>query len=113
VRFLTCWELLRVNIKLGEGAEVHAGNSVKFLFTHSKQKKHERRVKAAELIEKGVEPDAEKYLMLLYSAAANLLSFDGFTTQTIIDSIGGSKEKNLYSYFKKIKLVDSNSLSQT
>ena len=27
-----------------EGAEVHAGNSVKFVFTHSKHKKHERRV---------------------------------------------------------------------
>jgi DNA polymerase I len=39
-----------------EGAEVHAGNSVKFLFTHSKDKRHERRVKAAELIEKGAEP---------------------------------------------------------
>jgi DNA polymerase elongation subunit (family B) len=52
-----------------EGTEVHAGNSVKFLFTHSKAKSHERRVKAAQLIEKGVEPDTEKYLMLLYSAA--------------------------------------------
>ncbi len=28
-----------------EGAEVHAGNSVKFLFTHSKDKRHERELK--------------------------------------------------------------------
>jgi DNA polymerase elongation subunit (family B) len=32
-----------------EGAEVHAGNSIKFVFTHSKDKRHERRVKAAQL----------------------------------------------------------------
>jgi DNA polymerase elongation subunit (family B) len=82
-----------------EGAEVHAGNSVKFLFTHSKHKKYERRVKAAQLIEKGVEPDAEKYLLLLYSSSANLLSFAGYTTQTLIDSIGGHANKNLCSYF--------------
>ena len=78
-----------------EGAEVHAGNSVKFLFTHSKDKRHERRVKAAQLIEKGVEPDTEKYLILLYSSAANLLSFEGYTTQSIYDAVQGQKQRNL------------------
>ena len=81
-----------------EGAEVHAGNSVKFIFTHSKHKKHERRVKASQLIEKGVEPDTEKYLMLLYSATANMLSFDGYSTQSIYDSIKEQKQKNLTGY---------------
>jgi hypothetical protein len=42
--------------------------------------------------------------MLLYAAAANLLSFDGFTTQTIIDSIGGSKEKNFTTTLSKINV---------
>ena len=81
-----------------EGTEVHAGNSVRFLFTHSKDKRHERRVKAAQLIEKGIEPDTEKYLMLLYSAAANMLSFDGYTTESIRDSIEEQKQKNLTRY---------------
>ena len=81
-----------------EGAEVHAGNSVKFLFTHSKDKRHERRVKAAQLIEKGVEPDTEKYLMLLYSSAANLLSFDGYTTESIYDAIREQKQRSLNVY---------------
>jgi DNA polymerase-2 len=40
-----------------EGAEVHAGNSVKFLFTHSEDKRFDRRVKAAQLIDKGVNPN--------------------------------------------------------
>ncbi len=43
-----------------QGAEEHARNSVKFVFTHYKAKRHERRVKAAQLIEKGVEPDTHK-----------------------------------------------------
>ena len=81
-----------------EGTEVHAGNSVRFLFTHSKDKRHERRVKAAQLIEKGIEPDTEKYLMLLYSAAANMLSFDGYTTESIRDSIEEQKQKSKTRY---------------
>jgi DNA polymerase elongation subunit (family B) len=81
-------------IKLG--AEVHAGNSVKFLFTHSKQKKYECRVKAAELIEKVVKPDIQKYLMLLYSFAANLLSFDGYTPESLYDNNRGNEKKILF-----------------
>jgi hypothetical protein len=49
-----------------EDAEIHAGNSVKFLFTHAEDKRHERRVKAEQLIVKGTNPDAKKYLFLLY-----------------------------------------------
>jgi len=81
-----------------EGAEVHAGNSAKFLFAHSKAKSHERRVKASQLIEKGVEPDTEKYLMLLYSAAANMLSFDGYKDKLIHDSIREQRQKSLTKY---------------
>ncbi len=80
------------------GMEVHAGNSVKFIFTHSKHKKHERRVKASQLIEKGVEADIEKYLMLLYSAAANLLSFSGYTTESISKELRGQNQKDLLEY---------------
>ncbi len=81
-----------------EGAEVHAGNSIKFLFTHSEDKRHERRVKAAQLIEKGINPDTKKYLMLLYSSAANLLSFEGYTTKQYIDAVNGQKQSSLTGY---------------
>ena len=81
-----------------EGAEVHAGNTLRFLFTHAEDKRHDRRVKAAQLIEKGVNPDAKKYLLLLYASAANLLSFAGHTTKTVTDAIENQKQKNLTSY---------------
>lgn len=80
------------------GVDVHAGNSVKFLFTHSKHKKHERRVKAAQLIEKDAEPDTEKYLMLLYSSAANLLSFEGYSIESICQEVREQKQKSLLSF---------------
>jgi len=53
---------------------------------------------AAELIEKGVEPDLKKYLMLLYSSAANMLSFDGYTDKLIYDSIREQRQKSLTKY---------------
>jgi hypothetical protein len=40
-----------------------------------------RRVKAAQLIEQDLNPDVKKYLLLLYSSAANVVSFSGFTTK--------------------------------
>jgi DNA polymerase, archaea type len=81
-----------------EGVEVQAGNSVKFVFTHSKDKRHDRRVKAAQLIEKGVEPDVRKYLMLLYSSAANMLSFEGYTAQSMYETVKGQKQRSLAAY---------------
>ena len=81
-----------------EGSEVHAGNSVKFVFTHSDHKHHERRVKAAELIDKGVEPDTKKYLMLLYSSAANMLSFNGYTTASIREAVRKQNQMSLLGY---------------
>ncbi len=81
-----------------EGAEIHAGNSVKFLFTHSEHKRHERRVKAAQLIDKGVTPDTKRYLNLLYSSAANILSFAGYTNKSIYDAVSGEKQRDLTSY---------------
>ena len=81
-----------------EGSEVHAGNNVKFVFTHSDHKHHERRVKAAELIDKGVEPDTKKYLMLLYSSAANMLSFNGYTTALIREASRKQNQMSLLGY---------------
>jgi DNA polymerase-2 len=77
------------------GVEVHAGNNVEFLFTHSEDKRYERRVKAMQLIEKGVTPDAKKYLLLLYASTANLLSFSGYTTKKVYDVVKGQHQKIL------------------
>jgi DNA polymerase I len=77
-----------------EGAEVHAGKNIKFLFTDAKNKKYTRRVKAEQLIEKGVNPDLKKYLLLLYASAAGLLSFAGFTAEKVYESVHGYNCEN-------------------
>ncbi len=82
-----------------EGSEVHAGNNVHFVFTDSKNKRFDRRVKAEQLLDKGVNPDEKKYLQLLYASAASLLSFSNYTVKTVQDSIKGYENKNLRSYF--------------
>ncbi len=81
-----------------EGSEVHAGNSVHFVFTDSKNKRFERRVKAEQLIDKGVNPDERKYLQLLYASTENLLSFSNYTSNTVQESIRGYEIKNLFNY---------------
>jgi DNA polymerase elongation subunit (family B) len=70
-----------------EGVEIHAGNSVNFIFTDSDNKRYSRRVVAEQFIEKGVKADTEKYLLLLYASAANLLSFKGYTTESICAAV--------------------------
>jgi len=77
-----------------EGAEVHAGKNMKFLFTDAQNKKYKRRVKAEQLIEKGVNPDLKKYLFMLYASAASLLSFSGYTTEEVYESVCGYEHKN-------------------
>lgn len=77
-----------------EGAEVHAGKNVRFLFTDAKNKKYGRRVRAEQLIERGTIPDLKKYLVLLYASAAGLLSFAGYTTEKVYESVHGYEQKN-------------------
>jgi len=78
-----------------EGAEVHAGKNIRFLFTNAEHKQHERRVKAEQLIENGVNPDTRKYLLLLYASAASLLSFSDYTTKSVYDAVRGYCRKSL------------------
>jgi DNA polymerase elongation subunit (family B) len=87
-----------------EGSEVHAGNNVKFVFTHSEDKRFERRVKAAQLIVEGTNPDTKRYLSLLYASAANLLSFAGYTTQSIYEAVVGQNQNYLLGYCKSTSL---------
>jgi DNA polymerase elongation subunit (family B) len=81
-----------------EGAEIHAGKNIRFLFTDAENKRHERRVIAEQLIEKNTNSDIRKYLLLLYSAASTLLSFSGYTAKTIYDAIRGYDYRNLTEY---------------
>ncbi len=74
---------------LKEGAEVSAGKNISFLFTSAENKRYERRVKAKELIEDWTNSDVRKYLLLLYSAASNLLSPFGYSAKDIHDSARG------------------------
>jgi DNA polymerase elongation subunit (family B) len=81
-----------------EGVKIHAGNKIRFLFTHAKDKRYNRRVRAAQLIENDVNPDIKKYLLLLYASAANLLSFAGYTTKLVYEETNGMKQKKLINY---------------
>jgi hypothetical protein len=75
--------------------DVQAGTNTEFILTHAEHKRYERRVKAAQLIEKDTNPDTKKYLMLLYSSAANLLSFAGYTPEKVYDAVKGQQQMKL------------------
>lgn len=83
---------------LREGVEVSAGKSVSFLFTSAENVRYERRVKAEELINDRVHPDVRKYLLLLYSAASNILGPFGYTLQDVYDSVMGFQRAKLTSF---------------
>jgi DNA polymerase elongation subunit (family B) len=81
-----------------EGAKIHAGKNIRYLFTSAENKRHERRVKAEQLIEDGVNPDTRKYLLLLYASAASLLSFAGYTAKSVYDAVRGYYRKRITDY---------------
>lgn len=82
-------QLIAAEQLMKEGVEASAGKSVRFLFTSAENKRYSRRVKAKELIEKGTNPDVRKYLLLLYSAASNILSPFGYSTKGVYDHVLG------------------------
>jgi DNA polymerase elongation subunit (family B) len=77
-----------------EGIEVSAGQTIKYLITDAENKRPDRRVKAAQLIYKDTRYDKKKYLELMLSAAANILSPFNFTEEKI-RNIVITKEKQL------------------
>ncbi len=83
---------------LKEGVKVSAGKNVSFLFTSAKSKRYERRVKAEELIGEGINSDVRKYLLLLYSAASNILSPFGYSMKDVCYSMTGFQSAKLTSY---------------
>jgi DNA polymerase I len=94
------------------GSEVNAGSNVTFLFKDAGNKHFHRRVIAKQLLEKNVNADIKKYLFLLYSAAASLLSFKGYTAKTISDEVNGYSHQNLSKMFIS-KDATTLSLSET
>ena len=81
-----------------EGAEVNAGKNVRFVFTDAESKRFDRRVKAEQLIDREVNADTKKYLLLLYASAASLLGFAGYTPESVYDSIRGYGHRTLLEY---------------
>lgn len=81
-----------------EGLRVSAGENVRFLFTNAEDKRYERRVKPEELLEKDTRADFRKYLLLLYSAAANMLSSFGYSAKEVFDVVRGYRTVNLETF---------------
>ncbi len=83
------------------GDEVHAGGSAPFIFLSARNKRHERRVRAHQLMDDSVSPDKRKYLEILYDSSANLLSFAGYTAKTVYEAVSGQSQNSLLGYCKK------------
>ena len=84
-----------------EGDEVHAGGNVQFVFTSAENKRHDRRVRAHQLIDGTTSPDKRKYLKMLYDSSANLLSFAGYTSKFVYQAVSGQNQDNLWGYCRK------------
>jgi len=65
------------------GLEVSAGQTVQYLITDAKSRKHNNRVKVAQLVNENTKYDLEKYLDLLFAAAENILLPFGYSAQRI------------------------------
>jgi len=70
----------------GEGIEVSAGQTIKYLITDAENRRVDRRVRAAELVSGDTKYDKKKYLELLMNAAANILSPFDYTAEKIYDA---------------------------
>lgn len=85
-----------------EGVEVSAGKNVRFLFTNAENRRYERRVKVEELIEENTGSDIKKYLLLLYAAAANLLSPLGYSAKVVYDAVRGYQRTPTHVFLKDL-----------
>jgi DNA polymerase elongation subunit (family B) len=77
---------------VNDGFEISPGKSVKFLFVDAKNKRHNRRVIAKELIEERTNLDLQKYLSFLYSAAESVLSPFNYSAKEVQDFVLGYKQ---------------------
>jgi DNA polymerase elongation subunit (family B) len=65
------------------GVDVSAGQTVKYLIVDARNRRADRRVRVAELLERGASYDQRKYLDLLLTSGSNLLSMFGYTTEAL------------------------------
>jgi len=70
-----------------KGIEVSGGQTVRYLITDSENRRADKRVKAAELINAETRFDVEKYVDMLILAGANILSPFGYTEEALKDQI--------------------------
>ena len=75
------------------GVDVSAGQTVQYLITNSESKRVHLRVKPAPLLNASVHYDSRKYMELLLSSAANILSPFGYTTRNLYDLIVHGEEQ--------------------
>ena len=70
-----------------EGIEVSGGQTVRYLITDAENRRADKRVKAAELVNADTRFDTEKYVDMLIMAGANLVSPFGYTEEGLKDEI--------------------------
>jgi len=70
-----------------EGVDVSAGQTIKYLITHYRSKSACGRVQPAQLLNPKVRYDSQKYLELLLSSAANILSPFGCSAKNLYNII--------------------------
>jgi DNA polymerase elongation subunit (family B) len=77
------------------GIEAPAGRTVRFIYTDVANRRYERRVRAEALIETGTNADVKKYVLLLYSAAFDILNPFGYSVEKIRDIVTGYRRTEL------------------
>jgi len=84
-----------------EGMEASAGQTVRYLITDAGNKRPNKRVKAAELIDADTHFDAEEYLNMLILAATDILSPFEYTEELLKDRVVyGEKQAALKPFLK-------------
>jgi DNA polymerase, archaea type len=78
---IAAWQLL------GEGGSVHAGQQVNYILTRDSLNVSEKSALPWDLVDENTVYDAEKYVDLLVSSAANLLLPFGYDVKTLKDQV--------------------------
>jgi DNA polymerase elongation subunit (family B) len=91
---------------LSEDIEVSAGQTIRYLITDAKNARPNRRVRVAELVDEKTRYDVKKYLELLLSAGANILSPFGYSAEKLYKLVVQNR-KQIQQYTLLPKLWDS------
>jgi DNA polymerase elongation subunit (family B) len=88
------FQAIAANQLIKAGVEISAGQTVKYIITDADNRRVDGRVKVAELIDKSTQYDTGKYLELLLSSGANILSPFEYNIEKLYD-ITVTKERQL------------------